>query len=464
MTHIKAIFCSKAFDVSYVFRFLEIDDGIARSLFYVDPFDEAASNIRPNFPEFSVGDNAQSPVQENEPFYYALEPENAESPATVPDRPKSAYEEWLKSFGENVRKVDPLFNPEALEMRRRQDSYNSDESMDSDTEFSFIEDKAKKIPQQAKKNALSFSVDIKPPTEDGGSHIGVVKAKNALGAMPVIDETDFSQMLRQLQSLDSKSEPSNEEANSSGLTVDADFVMVGRSNSGYEEPIPAPDKIVTAPYSTVNKNEIRKGNGTLLEDDSGHTKPQPTFSADNTKSSTLSADAKAVTLPDDVKSKTIVKQPSLEEVEKYKNEPLPELPDKTLYEKAREWNNSAEEGYENCRSTLPEAITMDTEEQIKVALYERTEQSQDVSAEPQGDVEAQVPKEEKVAEDDLAVKGAEIQELTAADNRIVEDKDEREPKQVNIIYRNLFGCRGRNGYARHLKRFCPLVALFIDIA
>ena len=381
-----------------------------------------------------MGDNAQSPVQENEPFYYALEPENAESPATVPDRPKSAYEDWLKSFGENVRKVDPLFNPEALEMRRRQDSYNSDESMDSDTEFSFIEDKAKKIPQRAKKNALSFSVDIKPPTEDGGSQIGVVKAKNGIGAMPVIDETDFSQMLRQLQSLDSKSESSNEQADSSSLTADADFVMVGRSNSGYEEPIPSPDKIVTAPYSTVNKNEIRRGNGTLLEDDSGHTKPQPTFSASDTKSSKLSAEARTITLSDDVKSKTIVKQPSLEEVEKYKKEPLPELPDKTLYEKAREWNNSAEEGYENCRSTLPEAITMDVEEQIQVALYERTGQSQDVSAETQGDVVAQIPKEEKVAESDLLEKGAESQELAAAENKIVEEKDESEPNKVHIIY------------------------------
>ena len=84
---------------------------MARSLFYVDPFDQAATtlNIPTAFPELVPEPTPESPDDSTEPFYYALEPDEVSGTTA---KQGAAYEMWLKSFGENVKKVDPMFSPD----------------------------------------------------------------------------------------------------------------------------------------------------------------------------------------------------------------------------------------------------------------------------------------------------------------------------------------------------------------
>lgn len=324
--------------VIFLFKTLIIfldGDAIARSLFYVDPFDQAASglDVPSVFPELATPELAESPDESSgrsEPFYYSLEPEEGSN-----IRKQAEYETWLKSFGETVKKVDPLFSPTTFELQSQQEGYNSDESIDSDAEFSFIEDRGKKIPQKAKKNAPSFSVDI-PAADADGTGKGTVKANNLPGGMTPIAETDFAELMGNFEGFNVDTDESDKRDwnDSESLATETGFVVLGKTSSGYEEPIPAPDKILTVPYATVNKNRQGPGNGTLkgsapklIELDVGESFDDQNVGAVN---------------------------PSLELLDKYKGEPLPDLPTKTLYETSKEWDKSLEEKYENYKRTVPD--------------------------------------------------------------------------------------------------------------
>ena len=237
-----------------------------------------------------------------------------------------------------MKNVDPQFSADTLEMRDRHGSYNSDESMDSDTEFSFIEDKLKAVPPRMKKNGPGFSVEIRQPNGANKAPQGTVKLVNAPGAMPSIAETNFAEMLGNFAGFDLQEETSEKTAGKSPDTslTGSGFVMVEKTNSGYEEPIPAADKVVTAPYATVKKKE-------------------------NAKDS--SAEAQGGEIDNSIQVVGIgVKEPPEDVVEQYKNEPLPDLPAKTLYERSKEWGESLGNEYENLKATVPDVNINDDKE------------------------------------------------------------------------------------------------------
>ena len=217
--------------------------------------------------------------------------------------------------------------------------------MDSDTEFSFIEDKAKKNSRKASKAAASFSVNIRDSGVDGLPQ-GTVRANNLPGGMSPISETAFADMLGSFKGFDDENGPSEAKDDHTGSSMtDAGFVMLGKTNSGYEEPIPPPELIVTTPYATVNKDKNMHGNGTLKE----------------TASAVMEVDMSQSEEDNDAVVGS--PKPSNEVLEKYKTEPLPGLPAKTLYEKSKEWDKNLGGKYENFKSSLPDSddISQNTE-------------------------------------------------------------------------------------------------------
>ena len=293
-----------------------------------------------SYPELGPQLPTGSPSEPSEPFYYALEPDEGVDPKT--SSPQGAYEQWLKSFDDNIKKIDPMFSPETVELRNRNGSYNSDESMDSDTEFSFIEDKAKKIPAKAKKKAPSFSVKLQASETDGVPQ-ATVKANDVIGNMPSISEMAFADMLDSFKGFDSENNKADGEGKESSVD-EAGFVMLGKTGSGYEEPIPPPDSIITVPYATVNRNPNSRGNGTLKES-------VPTVVEVNTS------------IPETAYKQTNdVLEPNEDTKAKYKTEPLPELPAKTLYEKSKKWNYD-HENYENLKSIISDKMGADTHDE-----------------------------------------------------------------------------------------------------
>ena len=315
------------------------DDAIGRSLFYIDPFDQAAGslNLPLSYPELAPPAPVDSPVEPNEPFYFALEPEEGADPKT--SSPRGPYEQWLNSFDDNIKKVDPMFSPQTIELRNHNGSYNSDDSIDSDTEFSFIEDKGKKIPAKAKKKAPSFSVKFRTSETDGAPQ-ATVKANDVIGDMPPISEMAFADILSNFKGFD----PEDSAADGGGKEPSVDetgFVMIGKTSSGYEEPIPPASKIVTVPYAKVDRNKTSRGNGALKESATAVVEVDVTV---------------PVTAAD--KQTNYALEPSEDAVAKYKSEPLPELPPKTLYEKSKEWENDAEK-YENLKSIIQDETGTD---------------------------------------------------------------------------------------------------------
>jgi len=305
------------------------EDAIGRSLFYIDPFDQAASslNLPRSYPELVPPESIESPIDTNEPFYYALEPEEG-GPMT--SSPQGSYEKWLKSFDGNINKVDPIFSPEEAELRNRHGSYNSDESMDSDTEFSFIEDRAKKVPAKIEKRAPSFSIDFRASETDGVPQ-ATVTANGLPGNMDPITEIPFAELVSNFKGFDSGKDVVDGDVMEPSID-DTGFVMLGKTGSGYEEPIPPPDMIVTVPCTKVARSRNGKGNGTL--------KDQPSLVVKVNRS-----------IP--ARDQTIdSKQPDDELCSKYKNEPLPEIPVKTLFEKSKEWTDAQGE-YENLENIVP---------------------------------------------------------------------------------------------------------------
>eukprot|EP00795_Rhopilema_esculentum_P006830 gene6830-12423_t len=336
--HENAVRCLHAFRVERAFKPRaaakgQSDDAIARSLFYFDPFDEAATGLNLPYLEHGAANRNETPSDAgNEPYYFALEQENNQTKGT---RQKTAYEQWLSSFGDKVKNIDPQFSADTLEMQDCQGSYNSDESMDSDTEFSFIEDKLKAVPPRMKKNGPGFSVEIRQPNGSNKAPQGTVKLVNAPGAMPSIAETNFAEMLGNFAGFDLQEETSEKTAEKSSerSLSSSGFVMVEKTNSGYEEPIPAA-KGVTAPYATVKKKGNAKDSST--EAQGGEIK-------DSTQEDSM----------------TGVKEPPEDIVRKYENEPLPELPAKTLYERSKEWDKSLGKEYENLKATVPDVSIND---------------------------------------------------------------------------------------------------------
>ena len=288
---------------------------------------------------------AESP---SEPYYFALEPEAARVNESEP-----TYAEYLKSLDGASKRVDPMLSPDSMELlQSRQESYNSDESMDSDTEFSFIEDNAKKVPQRAKKNAASFSVNIWNGADKSSQ--GTVRANNLPGGMPSICETEFADMLGSFEGFDvEKSEKDRKGDNEEKSASETDFVVLGKTNSGYEDPIPPTDHIVAVTYATVSKNKSAIGNGTLKNS-------TPTLIEVVRNKSVKSGEPVASEFDEQEDGEPV--KPSDELVEKYKSEPLPEVPTKTLYERSIDWDRSLEEGYENCKNTVPtDDVTSDVE-------------------------------------------------------------------------------------------------------
>ena len=272
-------------------------------------------------------ESIESPVDTNEPFYYALEPEEG-GPMT--SSPQGSYEKWLRSFDDNVNKVDPMFSPEDVELRNRHGSYNSDESMDSDTEFSFIEDRARKIPAKIEKRAPSFSIDFRASETDGTPQ-ATVTANGLLGNMDPITEIPFSELVSNFKGFDGRKDVVDGDGGEPSID-DTGFIMLGKTGSGYEEPIPPPDMIVTVPPTRAARSRNGKGNGTLKE--------QPSSVVEVNKS--VPARDQAI---DSM-------QPNDELWAKYKTEPLPEIPAKTLYEKSKEWTDAHRE-YENLENIVP---------------------------------------------------------------------------------------------------------------
>ena len=131
------------------------------------------------------------------------------------------------------------------------DSYNSDESVDSDQEFSFIEDRERKIPTKVKKKAATIlSVDVKPNGEDNGP-AGIVKSKTLQGPLPAIDETDFANILESFEGFEG-----------TRLSPKAS-TPTKKGDSGYEEPI-SNFKPVKDPYATVKKAGSGKENDSVV--------------------------------------------------------------------------------------------------------------------------------------------------------------------------------------------------------
>eukprot|EP00794_Sanderia_malayensis_P015150 gene15150-16707_t len=394
--HVGSVRCLHAFRVERNIKYKgeTNEDFDARSLFYVDPFDEAASGLNiPAIIKDSLPETAPSTAtpSSNEPFYFTVIPD-----ATQKSTAAASYEDWLKSFGRNIKEVDPLLS-EGDKNRRRghNEGYDSDESMDSDTEFSFIEDKGRRIPARTKKSAPVFSVEIKPDANDGA--VGTVSSKKeGSGTLPSIAEVNFADMMSNFEGFNEDTQGEKPELNKS---ISSEFVMVEKTNSGYEEPIPAPERIVKDPYAKVNKDKVN--------DSEGGPELLHSFSIDGTV----------------VKAEN--KEPDQSDVEKYRNEPLPELPVETLYQKAKEWTSDSE----HLESDVVEGESEPRTNEVN--LDETSESPAESKSEANDDVVALV--KEKGSSND-SKDGAEKSEDKNTENATDDDvNDKRESGKIDDV-------------------------------